>query len=243
MKSNSSEEIKAFGSCLDRAIPSCGESAENRAGGSLPESSSLLVVSGHKSPFSSHDSGWVSDWTKTQRRLYHRVMSGFEMAKRDNDYLRVLTLTSSPDSGNFHRDFEVLKKRIRRKYGRFEYVAVRELTKSGLEHLHLAYRGHFMSQSWLSDTWKEIHNSEIVWIAKLYTWKLAKHLARYFIKEGFGRYWTSWKWVYKGFVRDWKRLVHEKGNDALNYWYQYLRTRNVDTIQSWLVLRDMPRHY
>ena len=38
MKSNSSEEIKAFGSCLDRAIPSCGESAENRAGGSLQES-------------------------------------------------------------------------------------------------------------------------------------------------------------------------------------------------------------
>jgi len=145
------------------------------------------------------------------------------MAKRSNDYLRVLTLTSSPDSGDFHRDFEVFKKRIRRKFGRFEYVAVKEHTKDGLVHLHLVYRGGFMPQSWLSETWEEVHGAKIVWIAKLYTWKLAKHLARYFIKEGFGRYWTSWVWVYKGFVGDWKRLVHERGFNALSYWHRWLR--------------------
>lgn len=186
---------------------------------SAEDPQSLLVYSGHKSPFH-------SSWTKTQRRLYHRVMSGFEMAKRSNDYVRVLTLTSSPDYHNepkaFHRDFEKLKKRIRRKYGRFEYVAVKELSKEALIHLHLVYRGQFISQKWLSDTWNEVHQAPIVWIARLYTWKLAKHLARYFIKEGFGRYWTTWKWVYKGFVKDWKRLVHVKGLLALAYWHQWL---------------------
>jgi hypothetical protein len=146
------------------------------------------------------------------------------MAKRSNDYVRVLTLTSSPDSGDIHRDFEVLKKRIRRKYGRFEYSSVKEHTKEGLVHLHLVYRGRFMRQQWLSESWNEIHKAKVVWIAKLYSWKLAKHLARYFVKEGFGRFWTSWNWVYRGFVGDWKRLVHEKGDMALNYWHRWLRT-------------------
>jgi len=179
-----------------------------------------LVVSCHKSPFQ-------SSWTRAQKRLFHRVLSGIEMAKRSNDYLRVLTLTSSLDSGDFHGDFEVLKKRIRRKFGRFEYVAVKEHTKEGLVHLHLVYRGRFMSQKWLSETWEEVHGAKIVWIARLYTWKLAKHLARYFVKEGVGRFWMSWGWVYRGFVRDWKRLVSEKGFKALAYWHSWLRNRTL----------------
>lgn len=197
---------------------------------------SLLVVSGHNSPFPSSNSAW----TKTQRRLYHRVLSGFELAKRSDDYIRVLTLTSSPNSGDFHKDFEKLKKRIRRKFGRFEYIAVKEHTKEGLTHLHLVYRGHFMSQRWLSDTWNELHGAKIVWIAKLYTWKLAKHLAKYFIKEGFGRFWTSWGWVYKGFVGDWKRLVHEKGFMALNYWHRWLRIfeKHTNMLQQTLFMTD-----
>jgi hypothetical protein len=42
LETNSSEEIKAFGSCLDRAILSCGESIENRAGGSQLETNFLF---------------------------------------------------------------------------------------------------------------------------------------------------------------------------------------------------------
>jgi hypothetical protein len=80
-----------------------------------------------------------------------------------------------------------------------------------------------MSQRWLSESWNEIHSAKIVWIAKLYTWRFAKHLARYFIKEGFGRFWPSWNWVYRGFIKDWKRLVHEKGFNALAYWQRWLR--------------------
>ena len=177
---------------------------------------SLLVYSGHKSPFQ-------SDWTRTQRRLYHRVLSGFEFAKKSNDYIRVLTLTSSLDSGDFHKSFEALKKRIKRRFGKFEYIAVKEHTKEGLVHLHLVYRGSFMPQSWLSEQWNEIHKAKIVWVARLYTWKLAKHLAKYFIKEGFGRFWTSWKWVYRGFTKDWHGFVKVYGFDALKYWQRWLR--------------------
>jgi len=186
-------------------------------GGSLPFAQASLVYSSHKSPFK-------TEWTRKQRRLYHRTLSGFEFAKRFGDYIRVLTLTSSPESPNIHHSFEVFKKRIRRKYGKFEYNCVKELTKDGLEHLHIVYRGRYMSQKWLSDAWNDIHHAKIVYIARLYSWSLAKHLARYFIKEGFGRFWSSWNWVYRGFLKDWKRLVHEKGFMALNYWHRWLMT-------------------
>jgi hypothetical protein len=80
-----------------------------------------------------------------------------------------------------------------------------------------------MPQSWLSEQWNEIHKAKIVWVARLYTWKLAKHLAKYFIKEGFGRFWTSWKWVYRGFTKDWHGFVKVYGFDALKYWQRWLR--------------------
>jgi len=182
-------------------------------GGSPP--SSLVLVSVHKSPFK-------STWSKAQKRLYHRVLSGFECAKRVGDHVRVMTLTSSPEYTDIHRSFDRLRKRIRRLYGRFEYCCIKEHTKEGLEHLHLVYRGKFIPQKWLSDTWNDIHGAKIVWIAQLYTWKLAKHLGRYFIKEGVGRFWMSWGWVYRGFVGDWKVIVSKYGKFALRFWMSLL---------------------
>jgi len=143
------------------------------------------------------------------------------------DYVRVMTLTSAPGSGNLHRSFEVLKKRIRR-HGRFEYCAVKELsTKGGLEHLHLVYRGKFIAQKWLSEAWFNIHGAKIVWVARLFTWKFAKHLARYFIKEGVGRFWMSWGWVYRGFVGDWKLIVSKYGKFAVRFWKSLLHGHDV----------------
>jgi hypothetical protein len=147
------------------------------------------------------------------------------LARKQGDHIRVITLTSTPGSTvDIHRSFEKLKKRIRRRYGKFEYGAVKELTRSGLLHLHIVYRGRFMAQKWLSATWEEIHGAPVVWIARLFTWKLAKHLARYFIKEGVGRFWTSWNWVYRGFVQDWRRVVAEYGDRAVAYWHRWLRS-------------------
>jgi hypothetical protein len=177
--------------------------------------SSSLVISVHKLPFK-------SNWIKSQRRIYHRVLSGFECAKRVGDHVRVITLTSAEGSGDIHHSFGILKKRIRRKYGRFEYCCVKELTKQGFHHLHIVYRGSFIEQEWLSDAWKDIHGAPIVWIAKLYSWFFAKHLARYFVKEAIGRFWMSWGWVYRGFVKDWKIIVHKYGKFAVNYWNRLL---------------------
>ena len=133
-----------------------------------------------------------------------------------------MTLTSSPGSGDIHHDFEKLKKRLRRKFKRFEYLCVKELTKSGLMHLHIVYRGSFISQKWLSEAWQEIHRSKVVHIAKLYTWKYAKHLARYFVKEGVGRFWSSWSWVYRGYLKDWKYILNRYGNRSIAYWHRWL---------------------
>jgi len=178
-------------------------------------SPSSLVVSGHKSPRSS--------WSRSQKRLYQRVLSGFECAKKGRDFVRVMTLTTAAGGPNdIHSSFEMLKKRIRRQFGRFEYVAVKEHTKEGLIHLHLVYRGQFIPQTWLSQNWYDVYRARVVWIAKLYSWKFAKHLARYFIKEGFGRYWMSWGWVYRGFVKDWQIIVSRYRDNAVKVWKELL---------------------
>jgi hypothetical protein len=148
-----------------------------------------------------------------------------------------MTLTSSPEYTDIHRSFDRLRKRIRRLYGRFEYCCIKEHTKEGLEHLHLVYRGKFIPQKWLSDTWNDIHGAKIVWIAQLYTWKLAKHLGRYFIKEGVGRFWMSWGWVYRGFVRDWKVIVSKFGESAVRVWKDLLFHGHFVKIDDWWTIR------
>lgn len=207
-----------------------------------PYQASSFIVSVRKSPFESAEltSQFKSDWTKKQKRLYHRVLSGFEIAKQLKDRVRVIELgTDQKDQDHdIHRDFTVLVKRIRREFGRFEYMAVKELSpKNKLLHLHIVYRGSYIPQKWLSDQWAELHNAPVVWIAELYSWKYAKHVARYFIKEGVGRFWGSWGWVYRGFCRDWRKMIKRYGQRAISFWKWWLRQglfREKNSIQTFI---------
>ncbi|MBA7636418.1 hypothetical protein ES703_44036 [subsurface metagenome] len=140
------------------------------------------------------------------KRCYHRVISGLE---KDSS-CRFVTLTSSPQSKNFiQQDLRRLFGRLRRRGILTDYIRVVEYSKSGLEHVHLIYRGHFLPQPELSRLWSEIHQSPIVDIRSVRASRhhlrgAAAELAKYMAKEGSRRYSWSWGWVYKGFVRTWK---------------------------------------
>lgn len=136
------------------------------------------------------------------KRCFHRVMSGVEKGGE----LRFMTLTSSPSSPvDIQRSWRKLCARMMRRKMITGYIKVTEKTKSGLLHLHVLFRGTYVAQAWLSETWKAIHGAEVVDIRRAYGKKgAAGYLAKYMSKAG-ERYSWSWGWVYRGFAGVWQR--------------------------------------
>lgn len=108
------------------------------------------------------------------------------------------------------RAFEALIKRIRRKYGVFEYIWVKEFTNSGFCHGHVVFVGSYIPHSWLSSVWEEITGFPIVYIQAFRGGRrrLGAYLVKYLGKNGsFCRYGFSFGWVFRGFVKVWRDLL------------------------------------
>jgi len=176
-------------------------------------------------------------WTRKQRRTFHRILSGVTRARNMGERLRVLTLTSAPDSpgGNLlSQNFQVLRKSVARKFGyRLEYCRVR--TDEGFGVLHVVYRAGkkgFLPHSWLKREWNRIHGAKIVYIQELRGNN--KRIARYLVANyvaghhSFMRQSWSWNWCFRGFVRLWGRVKRGRSdlNTAIVEWNILLRTRN-----------------
>ena len=149
------------------------------------------------------DMSWQS---RRVRRFYQRYFTGVGVGGR----LRFLTLTSSDkavvEGYDIHRDFRRLVMRIRRRWGVFQYMGVREV-KGDREHLHLVFRGEYMAQAQISAMWQEIHASPIVDIQAVYGARGgARYLAKYLAKAVANRYWASYDWVFRGWV-GWSQRV------------------------------------
>lgn len=71
----------------------------------------------------------------------------------------------------------------RRQIGPIEYAAVWELHEDGYPHLHLAARGHYIPQKWLSRTWDNLGIGPIVDVRKVKTGKgAALYMSKYMTK-------------------------------------------------------------
>jgi len=130
--------------------------------------------------------------------------------------------------------FNDLQKRIRRKYPakRFEYVAVVEATKLGEPHLHIAFRGPWIDQAWLSAQMDDLIGSPICDIRWLHG---KKHTLNYICKyigkkpHQFGahkRYWFSRayepEWIddrdkVTGYINAW-RVVRSHPSTIMKLW-------------------------
>jgi len=146
-----------------------------------------------------YGAGYGDPQTRCVRRFYQRFFTGVGVGGR----LRVLTLTTSnkalAEGKDIHRSFRTFVKRVRRKFGEFAYIGVKEF-KGDREHLHLVFRGKYMKQKWISDTWEDIHASPVVYIQAQNAQDGAKYLAKYLAKDVHSRYWCSQNWVFKGWV-------------------------------------------
>ena len=151
------------------------------------------------------------DDNRRVRRFYQRYFTGVGVGGR----LRFLTLTSSDEAVeqglDIHRHFTALVKRLRRRWGVFQYIGVREV-KGDREHLHLVFRGSYMQKAVVSAMWANLHLSPIVDIQAVYEARGgARYLAKYLAKEAANRYWASYDWVFRGWVGWSKRVKRAVG--------------------------------
>ncbi|MBA7576363.1 hypothetical protein ES708_18202 [subsurface metagenome] len=180
-------------------------------GGASPSLLDYYVISG-RTP--TPDRGVKNlDENRRVRRFYQRYFTGVGVGGR----LRIVTLTSSDEAIgqglDIHRSFRALVKRLRRRWGVFQYIGVREI-KGDRQHLHLVFRGKYMAQAQLSVMWAKLHLSPVVDIEAVYSQRGgARYLAKYLAKEALGRYWASYDWVFAGWV-GWSRRVKR----AVGHW-------------------------
>lgn len=142
---------------------------------------------------------------RKKKRCYHRVISGLQR----KGLIRFVTLTSSDEAPpDIQHSFRKLMWRLRRRGLVKDYIRVIEVKDDGREHIHMAFRGQYIDQKWLSDMWLQIHSSPVVDIRQLKSGardkrRAANYLAKYMAKEMCRRYSWSKYWVYPGFIRVW----------------------------------------
>jgi len=155
--------------------------------------------------------------------MYHRVMSGLEKPGQ----IRLITLTTArvQDNDRFQQDFRKLRMRLLRRHLLTDYIRSRELTKSGLRHEHILFRGSYIDQAFLSHLWSEIHGAPVVDIRQVKGKRaVAIYLANHAGKGIAARTSYSWGWVWRGFCRSWtlvKRVGRQWGytfDEVLTYW-------------------------
>ncbi len=144
-----------------------------------------------------------TDEERKEARFWHRFFVGAEIGME----LRFLTLNSSDESVVLGIDildsFRKFVKRVRRKYGEFEYFAVvgESINEPLRKHLHVICKGVYMPQRELEDMWVDVHRSIKPYIKKVKDAKgAANYLAKYMHQQSCNRYILSAGWVFKGWV-------------------------------------------
>jgi len=146
---------------------------------------------------------------RRRARFWQRLFTGAEAADR----LRFLTLNSSDESIvlgiDILKSFSKLVKRIRRKYGEFEYFGVVACDKDEplREHIHVICKGKFMPQLELEDMWIDVHRSIKPYIEAVDDVDAAaRYIGSYLNMQSYRvrKYIMSAGWVFKGWV-SWSR--------------------------------------
>ncbi len=140
-------------------------------------------------------------------RFHNRALTGeylieqFGNGKVNNGGFKFLTLTSSYDSGDLSRDFDVFLKRLKRYINQDQvpYIKVPEFNKrKDLKHLHILIYCPFVDIEWIREQWNDIHGAYEVWIEGIYSQremnKEINYMAKYLSKSIQGRFSYSRSW-------------------------------------------------
>ena len=169
-------------------------------------------------------------WSKKQKRAYHCAISGLKRCKAFPTKAFFLTLTSSPKTNHpdLRKDWDILVKRIRKLFPKFQYVKVETFEGYGV--IHALYHHAFEDWNykdihhWISKAWSDIHQAPIVWNSVVGEgWsikKVAGYLCQYMSSQrGFFRRSTSLNWIFAGYRKKWVSLIKKyEFRKALRAW-------------------------
>jgi len=150
-------------------------------------------------------------------RFWHRLFTGAEAADR----LRFLTINSSDESIvlgiDILKSFSKLVKRMRRKYGVFEYFGVVACDENEplREHIHVICKGVFMPQRELEDMLIDVHRSIKPYIEAVDDVAgAAGYMGKYLHMQSYRlrKYIMSAGWVFPGWV-SWSKRFRRKHGD------------------------------
>jgi len=142
---------------------------------------------------------------RRRARFWHRLFTGAEAADR----LRFLTLNSSDEAivlgMDILKSFGKVVKRIRRKYGKFEYFGVVAYDENEplREHMHVICKGEFMPQRELEGMWIDVHRSIKPYIEAVDdVGAAAGYIGNYLNMQSYRvrKYIMSAGWVFKGWI-------------------------------------------
>lgn len=132
------------------------------------------------------DSNWYENRKRQrrQRRIFAYILTALK-EKLDLEMFKFLTVTTSPNSKG-HNNIDELRqcwkefiRRVRRRYGVFEYLAVIERNKSrNLLHIHAIVYAPYIPQKELSEIWKQVTGAYIVFIESLFIYEHTENGAR-----------------------------------------------------------------
>jgi hypothetical protein len=172
-------------------------------------------------------------WNNKQKRAYHRAKSGIKVSDILHLPVKHLILTTSPQGStlNISSDFQVLRKRIYRKFKiLLPYFMVH--TNEGNGVLHVLYRSkQYLPQKWLSAQWNDIHKSSYVYIKEVPDTDIARYVVtQYVANQGSSYQRCSWShsWVCKSFVKSWKHHLR-----WFHQWQQKLNLTFIDLLNKW----------
>jgi hypothetical protein len=207
-----SKRASFVGSKQGERIPfSEGGGQIRRSGGIFPSRGEGIALRSSSLDINRQNVPKPNSWSKKQKRAFHRILSGFHRANGRNERIRFMTLTTAKyeDYSRLNADFQVLRKRAKRKLNlKLDYFKIR--TNEGFGVLHCLTKGGFLPQKWLSRNWQEIHGAKIVDIRGCFG--KGKRLTNYLVKafysskQSFERMSWSWGWVFKGFVGYWNTM-------------------------------------
>lgn len=142
---------------------------------------------------------------RRRARFWQRLFTGAEAADR----LRFLTLNSSDESIvlgiSILKSFSKLVKRMRRKYGVFEYFGAVACDENEplREHIHVICKGKFMPQLELEDMWIDVHRSIKPYIEAVDDIDAAaRYIGKYLHMQSYRvrKYIMSAGWVFPGWI-------------------------------------------
>ena len=151
------------------------------------------------------------EWTRKQKRGYHRVRSLLWFWECHDFQVLWVTLSTSP--GGQADQLTYRHKRLRQRiesqlgYRGLEYYQVRTQEGHGVLHVFWAWRvppgertrRFWISQEWLSTQWKQIHGAPIVWI-KVYKPgrqsrnRLSRYVISQYVQDQCGYVNMCWSW-------------------------------------------------